>query len=900
MSTEYDDWLLTTADGRVERYKKTNGVFQMISSHSADGDTTTYSYDADNRLVLISDDYGRSVKINWQGSEVDSIEGPRGSVRYQYEQAAVPGQDAITGMARLDAVHFHDSNGTLISSKRYHYEHESNRYLLTGITDENGARFATYAYNEFGSTILSEHAGGVGRYTFDYSSESARRITDPLGTERILNVSYQFNDTRGRITSESQPAGAGCSASASALTYTSDGDVASSTNFNGQKTCFVTDPSRGLETRRISGLPADMSCPAGVSGSAFKTARMTSTQWHPDWPMKSAVAEANRITTFVYNGERDANGQVARCTGEATLPNGKPIAVLCSRTVQATTDTTGTLGFSATKMGAPRTWQYTYDSRGQLLTKTGPADGRGNIDLTRLAYYADTTDSHTNGDLASVTNAAGEATEFREYSKDGLATHIKLPNGQIIKLEYGPRARLATSTVEDVNGVAENTRYQYDDAGQLTGIVAPDGSSVLFAYDAAHRLINLRDGIGNSVHFSLDNMGNVIQREVRGADGGLVTKMQRAFDALNRLQNERRDDRDAGINFAYDRGGNLTAITDALGRVTTQVFDSFDRVTAQTLPAATPGAPSGVIGYGYSNQDQLLSVTDPRKLTTRYTLNGFGQQTGIVSPDTGSTTTQFDAAGNPDFQVDASGRKTLFRFDAAHRVTQIGSSTFEYGKGGSGATGRLTKMNDESGQSNYVYDGFGRLLAKTQTVGTGTAAKTFRVAYTYGSTGTSVGHVASMTYPSGNRVDIAYGREGRPSSLVVSAPGGMPVTILSAIRYQPFGPVRGWQWGNSSAASPNVYEREFDLDGRIVSYPLGHPANNGTTRTLSYDAAGRITASKHAGGTTASMLDQRFDYDGLDRLIGFDGVHTSQRFEYDANGNRTASDVWVPDISQHD
>jgi RHS repeat-associated protein len=144
-----------------------------------------------------------------------------------------------------------------------------------------------------------------------------------------------------------------------------------------------------------------------------------------------------------------------------------------------------------------------------------------------------------------------------------------------------------------------------------------------------------------------------------------------------------------------------------------------------------------------------------------------------------------------------------------------------------------------------------------------------------------------MTYPSGNRVDIAYGSDGRATSLAVSAPGANPVTILAGIRYQPFGPVRGWTWGNSTATSPNIYERGFDLDGRIVSYPLGHSANNGTVRTLKFDAAGRIIASKHTGAPAAAALDQRYDFDDQDRLIGFDGASTSQRFQYDASGNRT-------------
>lgn len=884
--TNYDDWTLTTAQGQIEHYTKIGDVFRLVSSHSREGGYLKYSYDADSQLTQITDKRGRAIHIGWSRGRVVDVDGPDGGVRYEYDPADAAGQSDIEGTGRLAAVHFHDRSGAQFASRRYHHEDQRQLYLLTGITDENGARFATYAYNDGGQAILSEHAGSAGRYAFAYPSELVRTVTDPLGTERNFDLQYA-NDNRGRIMRESQPAGAGCGVGASDMTYDSRGTLTSRTDFNDHKTCFVNDSNRGLETRRISGLPVGMSCPVGTDSLPTKSARMVSTQWHPDWPLASGVAEANRIVTNVYNGERGADGQVQQCADGATLLNGKPIAVLCSKTVQATTDNTGTLGFTAARTGPARVWRYTYNSTGQLLTRTGPADAAGNVDSARLTYYSDTSGSHAVGDLASIANGAGEVTQFLDYTADGLATRIKRPNGQTITLAYGPRRRLAESTVADSGGVSESTRYTYDDAGQLTRVVAPDGSAVEYTYDAAHRLTGLRDSAGNTMHLDLDNMGNVIHQEVRGASGELVTSAQRTYDALNRLQKEQRGGTDAGTNYAYDRGGNLTAVTDPLGRVTTQAFDNFDRVLAQTLPAATPGAAAPVIGYSYSHQDELLSVTDPRKLTTRYIVDGFGQQTSLISPDTGTTASQFDGAGNPYSSTDASGRKTVYQFDAAHRVTQIGSSIFEYGKNGSGATGRLTTMHDDSGQTSYTYDGFGRLLTKKQTVGIGAAAKTFASAYTYGVAGAGTGHVTSMTYPSGNRVDIAYGSDGRAISLAVTAPGASPVAILRDIRYLPFGAVRGWTWGNSSTASPNIYQRGFDLDGRIVSYPLGHPANNGTVRTLSYDAAGRITASKHTGGATAALLDQRYDYDGLDRLTAFDGAYTSQRFQYDANGNRT-------------
>lgn len=308
LSANYDDWVITAADGQVERYKKINGSYRMVSAHRADGESATFSYDAGNQLIKIADANGRSIHLTWRDGLVESIASDSGSARYEYEQASLPEQGVVAGMARLKAIHFHDSEERLISSRRYHYEHEWLRFLLTGITDENNTRFATYAYNGAAQTLLAEHAGGVNRYAFAYPSDQTRRVTDPLGTERTYGI-YYASDSRGRIASETQPAGAGSTPGATAFTYSSSGDLASSTDRNGNKTCFLTDPARGLETRRIAGLPAASSCPVAVGDIPAKAARVTSTQWHAEWPMKSAVAEANRLLAM---STTDNVGRTAR------------------------------------------------------------------------------------------------------------------------------------------------------------------------------------------------------------------------------------------------------------------------------------------------------------------------------------------------------------------------------------------------------------------------------------------------------------------------------------------------------------------------------------------------------------------------------------------------------------
>jgi len=62
-----------------------------------------------------------------------------------------------------------------------------------------------------------------------------------------------------------QPAGAGCSAAASVISYDANGNVASRTDFNGNRSCYAYDLSRNLGTTRLEGLAPGLSCPADLA-----------------------------------------------------------------------------------------------------------------------------------------------------------------------------------------------------------------------------------------------------------------------------------------------------------------------------------------------------------------------------------------------------------------------------------------------------------------------------------------------------------------------------------------------------------------------------------------------------------------------------------------------------------
>ena len=90
--------------------------------------------------------------------------------------------------------------------------------------------------------------------------------------------------------------------------------------------------------------------------------------------------------------------------------------------------------------------------------------------------------------------------------------------------------------------------------------------------------------------------------------------------------------------------------------------------------------------------------------------------------------------------------------------------------------------------------------------------------------------------------------------------------------YQPFGPIRGWSWGNSSLAV-----REYDTDGKITDI------DSAGLKSYGYDDACRITSITDAAN---SSLSQSYGYDLLDRLTSAMGTSLNQGWSYDANGNR--------------
>lgn len=498
-------WMIRGKSNNAEYY---DAQGKLVKSEVAPGRFVTYTYSTVDTpkeiapkpflLLEMKDDFNRTLRFRYNDAGFMSklIDPAGGEVLYQYGEPWGNCPADHVACMRLTSVTYQDGK-----VRRYHYDEAGNmpdsrnpsvpasRVFLTGITDENGTRLATYKYDANGKAISSGWNGN--NYLFTYPSENQVTVTDPLG--KLTSMSYQTVRLSKHMVSQSQPAGAGSAAVSRSLTYDENGNPKTAYDWSGNLTTYNYDLVRNLEMSRTE-----------AAGTA--DARTISTQWHATMALPITIAAPKLITTYAYDGAGN----------------------LLTKTEQATTDATGAQAFGATKIGPIRQWTNTYNTYGQIRTAKGPR-----TDVNDTAIY----DYDVAGNLATVTNAAGHVTTITDYDAHGRPHRITAPNKTVTDIDYYPRGWVRSRKISS-QGLSQTTDYEYDGVGQLTKVTMPDGSFITYGYDNAHQLIDIADGQGNTIHYTLDPMGNRLKEEVKDAGGNLWRLTTREFDVLSRLKKQ--------------------------------------------------------------------------------------------------------------------------------------------------------------------------------------------------------------------------------------------------------------------------------------------------------------------------------------------------------------------------
>jgi RHS repeat-associated protein len=858
-------WRLRDGDGTLREFDALGRL--RARRHPADpANAVTITYTTDGVPARMTDGLGRRLHFDYADGLLTRIVKPDGT-RVGY------GYDSDLNLTSVDY-----GNGQI---KRYHY-HEAGladpKFVnhLTGITSETGQRFANFTYDSQGRVTASRVLGAPNELTtVAYPTATTAVLTTMNGLVR----QYTMQDALYRKVEHISDAGG-----QEAMTYDAQGRVLTRTDKRGVVTQFVYN-----ERQRTAMIDAV----GTLQHRRTEVDRDPTTQQITERRIFDAGNALVAKQTLTYNSREQV--LTATATDPATNATRRTTFAYC----EAADVSAGT---------CPRV--------GLLKTLDGPRTDVS--DVTTYAYRmtdapgcdtAPSTCASRKGDLWTVTNAVGHVVETLAYDGAGRPRSLKDANGVVIELQYDPRGWLTTQIIRGDNDSIELddrfTRFTYTASGQLQSTQLPSGETLTYAYDAAHRLTGIADNLGNTMTFTLNAAGERVGEALHDTAGTLRKMLTRAYDTLGRLQSQT-DAFGRTTTFTYDAANDLDTVIDALGRVTDQDVDALGRVKRRVQDTGDAGTLNVQTQMQYDALDRLTRVTDPKGLQTVYAYNGFGDRVQLISPDTGTTTATFDAAGNRKTGTDARGITATYTHDALNRLTAITypdssrNVTYRYDtppapncRGGERyGVGRLTAMTDHSGTTQYCYDRYGQLSRKLQT----TAGRSFVLWYVNTDPRGRIPasdtvsrnpppgnqHVGTV-YPDGASLSIARDAMNRPVELTVSyAERQQTRTLLRNATYAPFGPATQWAYGNGRVMTRTVnrnYQPGIVQDSAAGGISLGYE----------FDEVGNLKTLRNGNQTDPPL--RRYGYDRLNRLVEVKDAANSVReaYGYDGTGNRIAA-----------
>jgi RHS repeat-associated protein len=373
--------------------------------------------------------------------------------------------------------------------------------------------------------------------------------------------------------------------------------------------------------------------------------------------------------------------------------------------------------------------------------------------------------------------------------------------------------------------------WQLDGQGRPLQEVAQDGGVTVWTRDANTTWVTkVTDLLNRVTTYVRDSAGYVTQESL--PDGNTQNyAYQSAFHALTTFTNER----NYTTTYGYDSGGHQICQTDALGDVTTSV---------------------------YQTNGLLQSVQDPRGNTTSYGYDSFRRQATVTDALNNVTSYSYDANGNPLTTIDARGDVTTMNYDVMGRETsQIDAlgdiTTWTYDV----SDLPLTTKDALGRQTSMVYDSFGQGLVADNIEAVGNPVQRSTV-----ESFDSAGQTTNERNADGYSTATVYDPAGRVIQ-TTNALGGVAKTV--------------YDLDGEMVASRDELGRwtKCQYNARGWQTSVTDPAGNVTS--YGYDAAGNRTTSTDALNHTTT-----FHFDALNRqTVTMDALGNSVTMQYDAVGN---------------
>ena len=397
----------------------------------------------------------------------------------------------------------------------------------------------------------------------------------------------------------------------------------------------------------------------------------------------------------------------------------------------------------------------------------------------------------------------------------------------------------------------------------------------------------------------MDPNGNTISLTVNPSVPGQVTQVT---DPVGR-----------NLNLSYDTSGRVTSVTDPIGRMVQYTYNAAGYLTTFTDPNG------GMTSYFYDSQNNLSSVKNPRGIITEQnTYDANGRVIQQIQADGGIYQFAYTllnplAPASPPIMTmvtDPLGRNTTYRFTPAQLLTDVTDSsgqtkTFALDPTHSNlltaisGTAVCSVCGDSTqGNQSFTLDPNGNILTSTDELANTTT-------YTYESvfnkvtsitdplgdatllTYDTAGNLRTRTDPNGNTTTFAYNSFGQVTQTTD------PANQNTTFTYDGFGNL-----ATVTDALGNTTSTAYDA----ISRPIQTIDALGRRSETAYDVLSRVTSQTNAQnnatgftydavGNLLSVTDARknvtsFTYDPMDRLLKrTTPLGTSDSRGYDFNGN---------------
>ena len=641
--------LLTNRDLTTEGYAY-DGHGHKTSTVDAAGHVKSAVYDANDNIA--------STK---EGSGADQRE-----IRFAYDsQKRLQRLTNAMGQSKQFA---YDSCHRVTRATDYDGSYIVNTWTSAGLLSERKSytplgRCSLREVFEYGSyglptakTVYGDGLPSSGyRTTMTYTtSGQIATSTDPNG-----NTTTFAYDKRGKLLSATDALGRTAS-----RTYTATGYLKSVTDAKGHTTSYAVT---------ASGNPASITAAdGGIRRNAYNAVDEL-----------VAVTDARGVTATLT---RDAVGRVTKTTSPIGSVSkgydvlGNPIVVTNAAGVVTKTQYDSLSRPVATIDGKGSTWRTAYDSLDRVSSTTTPLGKTTSRTYDKLSRK-------------TATVRPSGARDAFGYDDSGALSVYTNAEGAVYRIYHDALGRVTAITNAIGNGLFS---AKYDGAGNILSRTDGTGGVLTFGYDACNRLVS-KTGTGLNATFRYDDADNMISAANATASETFT------YDVCNRLTGATTTvgGKSFSSSYAYDLGGLITNVTYASGKSVKRTYDADGRLT---------------------------SVTDWLGHTWRMTYDADGKLLSLVSPDNTTALRSYDAAtgrlvawnvgeiAGRSITRDAMGRKTSESITKGKPPTMppARKSENEHNAADQLTSAKVTKDGNIVNE-NYAYAGDGALTRATAT-----------------------------------------------------------------------------------------------------------------------------------------------------------------------------------------